>query len=784
MASLRVIALFGLLVLVPASRLCGQTVPMYDTFEWSTTQQYTGSGFGQFGGLTFTAPDGHTFDVESFYDGGAGTGTWRARFMPDEVGTWTYNWGLNTNGGYSSSGSGSFNVTAASNPTKNRGHVKRDPVNPRYLSYDDGTPHYFYGGKWISGPDYGPTSKAGQNNGEYVSDSQFTSYFDKMEAKGHNGLLIKTALAPLEDDGFSWDLGWIGRAEGLVEQMRDRGIYAQVNLFDRWSRPNGVYFDWTTNPGSQPIDAWDTSGSEDWKTRNYIRTMVARFAGYSNVYWELGNEMEGGGQGSAFQTQANAKYIPWIRQYDPYDDDGTGSLPIGLSETVWTGTNVDIGFLHQTDVLPPTSTSGNRPVIMNELVRGGVTSDSLWADGVMRNPAERFGYRRTFWRNFTYGGSGASEATWLRIQTPLNSAANTVMDDHNRLRTFVESFLNINEMNTDTGSVLSGPGQYRTRSKPGEAYATYFMLNPGQSVGAGNVTMSLLSGDYQVKWYDPKTGATVSQSSISASGSTVLPYSGFSEDIALSIIRTGSLPDPVNIFGWEFNTNGNTEGWLANPNAGHVGVSGGTWNLAPNGGDPGLFSNFGGPDLNIDAQLATIVEVTMSATTSGDTNGQLFWRRTGEGFSEDRSQTFQLIANGQPQVYQFNMAGEANWNGSIAQLRLDPMNNGNNSTLAIDSIRLLGYATPGDFNLDGAVDETDLAVWQAGFGQASGAGWGDGDADADGDIDGMDFLAWQANFGATAAAQAVPEPTTALMASVLGLLLMVGRNQRSGQRAT
>ena len=79
------------------------------------------------------------------------------------------------------------------------------------------------------------------------------------------------------------------------------------------------------------------------------------------------------------------------------------------------------------------------------------------------------------------------------------------------------------------------------------------------------------------------------------------------------------------------------------------------------------------------------------------------------------------------------MAGEANWNGTIDKIRLDPMYNGNNSTLAIDSIRLLGYATPGDFNLDSAVDGIDLATWQAGFGQSSGASWGDGDADADGE---------------------------------------------------
>ncbi|MCC6493811.1 MAG: hypothetical protein IT424_12415 [Pirellulales bacterium] len=73
---------------------------------------------------------------------------------------------------------------------------------------------------------------------------------------------------------------------------------------------------------------------------------------------------------------------------------------------------------------------------------------------------------------------------------------------------------------------------------------------------------------------------------------------------------------------------------------------------------------------------------------------------------------------------------------------------------------------PGDFNLDGAVNGSDLAIWR---GQAGiGAG---GDADADGDSDGADFLLWQRNAGAnvltaTAAAAAVPEPASAVLALV------------------
>ena len=46
-----------------------------------------------------------------------------------------------------------------------------------------------------------------------------------------------------------------------------------------------------------------------------------------------------------------------------------------------------------------------------------------------------------------------------------------------------------------------------------------------------------------------------------------------------------------------------------------------------------------------------------------------------------------------------------------------------------------------DFNQDGAIDATDLTLWQAAYGESSG-----GDTDTDGDTDGVDFLAWQRQY--------------------------------------
>ncbi len=66
-----------------------------------------------------------------------------------------------------------------------------------------------------------------------------------------------------------------------------------------------------------------------------------------------------------------------------------------------------------------------------------------------------------------------------------------------------------------------------------------------------------------------------------------------------------------------------------------------------------------------------------------------------------------------------------------------------------------------DFDEDGDVDATDLAIWQANYNLNQ-----LGDADGDNDTDGKDFLIWQRQFGSAplvAAATAVPEPSPVIL---------------------
>jgi len=93
----------------------------------------------------------------------------------------------------------------------------------------------------------------------------------------------------------------------------------------------------------------------------------------------------------------------------------------------------------------------------------------------------------------------------------------------------------------------------------------------------------------------------------------------------------------------------------------------------------------------------------------------------------------------------------------------------------MDNLTWSTYAsTPGDFNLDGAVDVSDLGILATHYGTATDATLSMGDANGDGAVDVSDLGILATNYGAgTAATSAVPEPAglTLLMGAIAVLCL-------------
>jgi alkaline phosphatase len=83
----------------------------------------------------------------------------------------------------------------------------------------------------------------------------------------------------------------------------------------------------------------------------------------------------------------------------------------------------------------------------------------------------------------------------------------------------------------------------------------------------------------------------------------------------------------------------------------------------------------------------------------------------------------------------------------------------------------------GDFNLDGLVDGTDLAIFKAGFGM-SGQGYAQGNCNPDEFIDGTDLAILKSNFGLSGTGVLVPGPATLGMLSLGALRLVTVRRRR------
>ncbi len=81
--------------------------------------------------------------------------------------------------------------------------------------------------------------------------------------------------------------------------------------------------------------------------------------------------------------------------------------------------------------------------------------------------------------------------------------------------------------------------------------------------------------------------------------------------------------------------------------------------------------------------------------------------------------------------------------------------------------------TPGDANLDGYVDVTDLGILATNYGTVGGALWGDADFTGDGNVNVSDLGILATYYGTVPPVQAVPEPSTiCLILAAVGMFLI------------
>jgi hypothetical protein len=206
--------------------------------------------------------------VDGFYDG---NGAYRLRFMPDEMGEWTYL--TSSNVPLLDGKRGAF--TAAAPARNNHG-----PVRVRYtthFAYEDGTPYVPIGTTAYAWTHQGDELE--QQTLQTLRSAPFNKIrmciFPKSYAYNNN----EPVYYPFErgaagiNDFSRFNPEFFGHLERRILDLEGLGIEADLILFhpyDRWGYNN------------MPADVND----------RYLRYAVARLAAYRNVWWSLANEWD------------------------------------------------------------------------------------------------------------------------------------------------------------------------------------------------------------------------------------------------------------------------------------------------------------------------------------------------------------------------------------------------------------------------------------------------------------------------------------------------------------
>jgi hypothetical protein len=492
--------------------------------------------------VTFTGPSAQSYTVPGYFDGdgvgGSSGDVWRVRFTPDEAGTWSYlvsfrsgdAIAVSTDAGASTSfdgDSGEFLIDA------------RDPgapgflrwgrleyVGDHYLKLRDGpywiktgidSPEDFLGygdfdatpsdhlysahvADWQAGD---PTWDGGKGKGiigalNYLGDLGMNSiYFLPMNigGDGQNTWPYAGSIDPAgsaANDNLHFDLSKLLQWEIVFAHAQARGVALHVVLAEG-EKDNKEELD----------DA--TLGVE---RKLFHRELVARFGHHNALFWNIAEEYNynPGGEPQALPLSAGTvmAFADHLRSVDPYDHpitvhnwDNTNAWDPFFGEAPFDATSMqinpaDLAAESKIEAWRSKSTSEGRPIMisLDEFRRTDIDNlddqrrDFLWpillSGGHLEyiiqgtRSIDDFGPYEELWR-------------WSGIA-----------------RAFLESNLPYWEMQP-ADALLSGEtgDDGEVFAKSGEVYAVYL---PDASA-SGSLNLSATSGDFTLRWFNPRTGA-------------------------------------------------------------------------------------------------------------------------------------------------------------------------------------------------------------------------------------------------------------------------------------
>jgi hypothetical protein len=493
--------------------------------------------------VAFTSPSGKVIDVPGFYDGdgqgGSSGNVWKARFNPDEAGTWSYKasfrQGANvaidpsaTAGTPASfdGASGTFDI--APRDTSAPGFLKQgelEYVGGHYLKFRDG-PYWIKGGadspeNWLGYAGFDNTPTAKHSFSPHVQDWQTGDpIFNTSSPDGGKGLI--GALNYLSSQGANsiyflpMNIGGDGKDTSPYVNVADwngstanDNLHYDVSKLRQWeqafahAQKKGIMLHFVLNE-AEPANKQELDNATLGTERKlFYREMVARFGHHNALQWNVSEEYEYLYNLGSENVKAFAGYI---QQVDPYDHpitvhqldrpDNTWTPFLGdsrFSTTSFQYGAIYAGYGDEVEEWRNRSVAAGRPlpISMDEVISATTTNAADMRRGVL-------------WPTYLSGGN----LEWY-IRSEDQS-----LEDFRRYsqlwaytrhaRTFMEANLPFWEM-VPNDSILTGEstgfGGGQVFRKKGEVYAVYlpYATNSG--------TINIPTGTYEKRWFNPRSGA-------------------------------------------------------------------------------------------------------------------------------------------------------------------------------------------------------------------------------------------------------------------------------------
>ncbi len=443
----------------------GQDVPLWERFsrQVSNTEPYQNPFQDVSLTATFTAPSGKTYEQWGFY---RGEQLWEIRFMPNELGSWSYEGGFSDG---SDSVSGSFTCVPSDIP----GPLKPYSQNQRWFASADDTPVLLVG-YYTDG-----LFRTNQSFWQPWIDDKVAFGFTLLSSGPFdlNWCQVQgcTDRAPWPESGADFDYTRFDLAawdayEEIVTYIQSKGVY-----YHTW----GGFLGGTNNYPAPPTDELK---------RLHLRYGAARF----NSYWHLINNNVTSEWQEGYDENTMNYWGEFVGNLYPFHMGSVHPLDVGLHTTG------DLAYDWITYDSSQKATYSQFIESFNLSGRPQLSTEEVWWPIPQSSATER---RRAAW-SFTMGGvSGflGGKNSDGSLEPPEGNSLNK--GDHKILSEFMHSIAFGQMSPRDDLLVSRSNSDIHLLAHHGSEYVIYFPAG-------GDITIDLFGagGGLEVEWLNPQTG--------------------------------------------------------------------------------------------------------------------------------------------------------------------------------------------------------------------------------------------------------------------------------------